>query len=518
MDILSFILLIAAFSLSYTFTGRYFMHMFQLNNYNTPVYLKWIEKRAASVLVKAVLVLSTIPLIIFFKSTGMLISGIIYIVLTYYYKPKDTRQKMVYTKPVIRMLVTMFILSLIVFILAIVLYYSSIPLLATILAAEFVMSPITVIVVKFINIPMEKQINKSFVKSANENITENIKLKTIVVGGSFGKTSTKRYLSELLNIRYKVYTVGENARNNIDIIKELSTVESDTDIFLCELSSHKIGETAELCKILKPDIGIITNIGEQNLDTFKSIENIAQSNKELAQFLENGKLYVNADMRKLVSMCSNFEPVTYGMDESAQYKIFNINVGEGGTGFDIITPDGETASFVTVLLGEHNIRNLTAAIITAHGLGISFEDMKTVVKNIKSVPHRLELVTTANSILIDDSSNSNSEGAEIALNILNSFPDCTKILITPGMSNYASKQDEYNYRLGESACGICDYVVLIGKKQTKYVLAALIENDFDLDKIFVVNSLPNAFLTLEEIAGSSGKKAILLENDIPQSV
>ena len=181
----------------------------------------------------------------------------------------------------------------------------------------------------------------------------------------------------------------------------------------------------------------------------------------------------------------------------------------------MVSSKGEKQEFKTKLIGRHNVENITGAIAVAVELGVPMEELVYAVKRLEAVPHRLELVKGSNSTIIDDAYNSNPVGAKIALDTLNCF-DGTKIIITPGMVELGAKQDELNKEFGKNIAKVCDYIVLVGKEQTKPIYEGIIGEKFNKDRLFVAGSFREGMDWINKI-NCEKEKFILIENDLPDN-
>ena len=144
------------------------------------------------------------------------------------------------------------------------------------------------------------------------------------------------------------------------------------------------------------------------------------------------------------------------------------------------------------------------------------EEIIEGIRYIKPVKHRLELLPKPNgSIVIDDAYNSNSTGAEMALEVLKSFETRKKILITPGIVDLGEHSEEYNKKLGKQAAEAADFVILVGEKQAQPIYKGLQEKNFSDEKIYVAKDLKDALAKMEQIADANS--VILFENDLPDN-
>ena len=208
--------------------------------------------------------------------------------------------------------------------------------------------------------------------------------------------------------------------------------------------------------------------------------------------------------------------VKYGLSKEADYYADNIKITEKGSTFDVIIPDKDPINIKTRLLGELNILNIVCAVAIADKLGLSEREIKLGAKYLRAVPHRLELKQNPNgSIIIDDAYNSNVKGANMALDVLKSFENRKKILITPGIVELGEKSEEINKDLGKKAAESADYIILVGAKQTIPIYEGIKEKKYPQNKVFIAKDLNEALVKMKE--EMTEKSVILLENDLPDN-
>jgi UDP-N-acetylmuramyl pentapeptide synthase len=236
----------------------------------------------------------------------------------------------------------------------------------------------TVVVADFLLTPWEKAIKRKWIKKAQKklNSPEFANLTVIGITGSYGKTSCKNILAEILRTQFRVLSSPESFNTPMGFARTVNEhLTPDTEILIMEMGARKRGDIAEMCGLSKPVYGIITAIGNQHLETFGNLENIRLTKMELADFVKKENLVV----------------------------------------FDDCPPE----QYETGLLGEHNQRNIGLCVKMARKLGITEDNIKTAVKHLRPTPHRLELIEAPNGIkILDDSYNSNTEGAKVALRVL----------------------------------------------------------------------------------------------------
>ena len=203
------------------------------------------------------------------------------------------------------------------------------------------------------------------------------------------------------------------------------------------------------------------------------------------------------------------------MSNDADYYAENIEITEKGSSFDVVMPNNKI-SVKTKLLGNLNILNIVCGVAIADKLGLTEEQIKMGIKYIKPVEHRLELRHNPNgSIIIDDSYNSNVRGSKMALEVLGSFKDRQRILITPGIVDLGDKAYEINKNLGKEATKYCDFIMFVGEKQARPMLDGVKEEKYPENKVFVAKNLDEAIQKMYQMMDS--KTVVLLENDLPDN-
>ena len=167
-------------------------------------------------------------------------------------------------------------------------------------------------------------------------------------------------------------------------------------------------------------------------------------------------------------------------------------------------------------LNPDNAYNILSAIACGYELGISIDELKTAVKMVKPVEHRLELKRLGNFYQIDDAYNSNPTGAHNACKVLNMMPGI-KVVVTPGMIELGEKEEYYNKEFGAQIAEVADYVVLIGEKRTKPIYEGLMSKGFDKDKIIVYNDVRKAYTFINGLTMDKKDVYALFENDLPDT-
>lgn len=499
----------------------YNMHMFQLNGYRFSTHMGWLKKNLGRFSVEYIIfALSFTGFINYEPLMGFCALSLLIAVAAQAVENRNKPQKkpLVYTPRVKRMLTTAFIIDALAFGAAI--YCLTTPrknLSFLVLGLISSLAPWSVVLANLINKPIELSVNKYYLLDAKKMLKMMPELETIGITGSYGKTSVKFYLYTILRAWTDTLVTPSSFNTPMGIVitirKSLKAVHK---IFLCEMGAKWVGDIKELCDIVHPRHGIITALGEQHLESFGSKENIIKTKYELSDALpEDGRLYVNFDNETIRKNPPKRAFITYGTTPDCDYYAFDEKVSMNGTAFNIKAPDGSVYDFDTKLLGHHNVVNITGAVAAANGFGMPMSEMKRYVRRIDAVPHRMQIVNKGDVTIIDDAFNSNPAGCRAALSTLKQM-DGTRILVTPGMVELGEEEYKLNKEFGEFAADCCDYIVLIGKKQTLPIKEGIESKSYPSERLLVFEEFTEAMKTLYAMK-TDKKKIILLENDLPDN-
>lgn len=517
IEILAYIAFFALLLASFTLNFVHYMHMFQLNSYHAGEQFKWISQNSKDILLRNIATVFVAIVLIwggFINYNFVYIAASIFLILLNIAKPKKAKKKLVFTPRVIRMCVTSILIYGAVCVLTTVFgFYTIAPAIVfPLLHFSALLMPL---VANFLNKPIEKAINNHYINDAKNIIDSLPDLNVIGITGSFGKTSTKFYLQKLLSAKFNVLMTPESYNTTMGVVKTVrGSLNATYDIFICEMGAKNVGEIKEICDIVKPKNSMITSIGEQHLESFKSVDNIIRTKFEIADCISDGLVFLNYDNDYIKNHKIDKNIVTYGIGEGKDYFADNISVSAKGTKFDLHSPNGDF-TFSTKLIGQHNVENIVGAIAVANKMGVSLRELSMPVRRLDCVPHRLQIIERGKSVVIDDAFNSNPAGAKAALDTLAIFEGC-KILVTPGMVELGEREYELNKAFGAQAADVCDYVVLVGEKQAVPLKDGLLEKNYPNEKMHIAKTFNDAMKFVDDIK-TTDKKIILLENDLPDN-
>ena len=446
---------------------------------------------------------------------------ILFSIISLYFKDNFVI-KLKITKRIIRLLLTNILLLTIITTISFI-YIKHITLF--IYSLYILLVPYFIIITNTLNKPIEKIINKYYIKLAEKKLNQNKILIKIAITGSYGKTTTKNIINNILSEHFYTLATPKSYNTMQGITKTINQyLNNNTEIFICEMGAFREKEIKEMTKFIKPHIVVITDIGEQHLETFKTINNIIKAKFEIINY-STAIPILNFDNQYIKN-----EPIQ-------KDKIYTIGINNTNTSIyasDIIVKNINnyiTTTFNinnldnkipidTMLLGHHNIYNILISygVIQAleqYNIHISDEQFSEAIYNTQPIPHRLSLNKEHNIYIFDDSYNSNIKGFTNAINTINQM-NTYKIIITPGLVDLKNKQKEYNETIANKL-NIFDEIYLINNQSSKYIYNQLLKTN-QTSIIHLFDSFKEAYQNiLSKHLNQNYEVSILIENDLPDN-
>ncbi len=392
--------------------------------------------------------------------------------------------------------------------------------------------------------PYENAIQQDFITDA-ERILKEFNPLAIGITGSYGKTGVKELLSAMLAEKYNVFRPPGSYNTLMGVTRIIrERLRPFHEVFVVEMGAYRKGSITKLCKLVKPQHGIITIIGVQHLERFKTKENIKAAKAELVHALpSDGIAVLNGDDLACREIAAEFQgsvvyfsvenddDVEKGIDAAGipVVRAENIGITSNGSDFDLVFYDdlsppvsggelkGEVEERISVhlsLLGRSAVSNACAAAAMADQLGVPRKAIALILDSIPHVKHRLEPIQREGGItVLDDAFNSNPIGAKNALEVLAGAAGGRRILVTPGFVELGRLEEEANYQFGKQAAAACDLAVLVGVRRIEPIRKGLLDAGFSDEKIWMVDSLNDGLERLKSYLQPGD--SMLLENDLP---
>lgn len=495
----------------------------QQNFYNeNNRYLKWgFQKIGRMVSIFDFILFFCNILAYVYQSEWLLLANLWYLLLIVFYFEKKHKEQVKIPLKVTSRLKRLIVTIAIIYLLPLLFYCltSNLYLYFLFLSFFVLLHFFIIYFANLFNRPIEAYVFHYYKKKAQKKLSDMKYMDVIGITGSYGKTSSKNILRDILSVKYNVFATPKNYNTQYGLILSINNyLDKFEDFFLAEMGAFKKGRIRLLCDLVHPKYGILTNIGTAHLETFGSRENIQQGKFELIESLpKDGLGILNKDdpWQREYSFQNDCSILWIGIEEKgADLYAHHIRMNADGMDFDVTFPNKKTHSFHTRLLGKANVYNILAGLAFGFYQGMSMQELEQGVRNIQPITHRLELKSRGNDTIIDDAYNSNPIGSKMALDVLK-LMDGMKIVVTPGMIELGSEQEVLNHEFGTQISEVADYVILVGREQTKPILDGLQEKLYPKDHVFVINDVKEAFPMIEKLKEKNRHTYILLENDLP---
>ena len=512
------------------FASRTLLHYFQLESYQFPGYFRTLKRNWKHSLLPGVcaaaglfvlfylcvliglysaLTLEKIWLMLLFGLFCLAASVGLGLLIARLFNAKHAKKKFVITARVKRLYAVHFVVMLLISC-----------LLRSAAAFLWVLFlPLIVALSGLLAWPIEKAISECYFRDARRKLLSNPGLIRIGLTGSYGKTSVKHILGTILSEKYPTLITPASFNTPMGVSRAIrERLTPSHQIFVGEMGARHVGDIKELCRLVKPTIGIITSVGPQHLETFKTIERIAKTKYELIDALpqEGSRSYFYNDgaiCKQLYDKTTKTKVLCGRDPETSDVWCDNVSVSAQGSCFTLHIKDKGSVDCQTRLLGEHSLQNILLASAVASDLGLTLKQISHGINKLQPVKNRLELISRPGGFtIINDAFNSNPVGAKAALNVLKAFPE-RRIIITPGMVELGEKEAEYNRDFGRAMKDCVDIAIIVGKNRVKPIIEGMKEVGFTDEQIFRVDSLNDSTRLLHTMVRPTD--TVLYENDLP---
>jgi UDP-N-acetylmuramoyl-tripeptide--D-alanyl-D-alanine ligase len=246
-------------------------------------------------------------------------------------------------------------------------------------------------------------------------------LSVIAITGSQGKTTTKDLLTQILSGNGNTVSPRGNFNNELGAPLTLLQANEDTKYCIVEMGARHVGDIAALCKITKPNIGVVLRVGTAHIGEFGSAERIAQAKSEMISTLDDQAIAILGDYDLYTPKMKQLHKgrtILFGEKNTDEVRAADLEIREGRPHFDLVTPEGR-ASVGLRLVGIHQTANALAAAAICSALGLSVDYIAGALStaSIQS-SWRMQVTEFDSGVLINDAYNASPESVESALRTL----------------------------------------------------------------------------------------------------
>lgn len=283
----------------------------------------------------------------------------------------------------------------------------------------------------------------------------------VAVTGSNGKTTTKDLTAAALNGLGQVQKTSGNFNNEVGVPMTLLELDEKHKAAVVEIGMRGLGQIESLAEVVKPTIGIVTNVSEAHIELLGSIENIARAKGELVEAIKSGgTIILNADNRHTAEMKNlageGVKVLTYALEKPADFVAKDILIGSVSTEFTL-SFHGKEYDFEIPMLGRHNVSNALAAIAAGYAVGLTVPDVQRGFSTLTTTKMRYEVIRRDGLTIVNDAYNASPASMRVAIKTTSEVYNGRLIAVLGDM-----------LELGE-----------ISERVHKEIGAELVENKFD---------------------------------------
>lgn len=295
---------------------------------------------------------------------------------------------------------------------------------------------------------IEKYLFMVYKKQAKRKLASMKELQIVAITGSYGKTSIKNFVAQILSRKFNVYATPRSINTLGGIMSDVNnSLPEDTEIYVCEAGARQSGDIYDITTFVEPQRVVVGKVGEAHIEYFKTLDNIIATKLEIMQSPKLERAFIHTSVTD-----EPHEKVTFFGDE-----VQNVNATLNGTDFDLAFDEG-TLSLHTDVLGKFQTMNIAVAVRIAKSFGMSDEEITRAVAKLEPVEHRLQLIKAGGKLILDDGYNGNIDGMLEGVRLC-SLHEGRKVIVTPGL---VESSDELNLKLINAINDVFDIVIVTG--------------------------------------------------------
>lgn len=259
------------------------------------------------------------------------------------------------------------------------------------------------------------------IKDMAEFYRKQLDIQVVGITGSVGKTSTKEVIASVLSEKYRVLKTLGNFNNELGLPLTVFRLREEHQIAVLEMGISDFGEMHRLSKIARPDVCVITNIGQCHLEYLKDRDGVLRAKSEIFDFMQpEGRIVLNGDDDKLsvVQEVKGVKPLFFGVESGREIYADEIEP-RGLKGIRCRIHAGEESFGVQIPIpGFHMVLNALAATAVGISMGLTTEQVKSGIEKLQSLGGRFHMIEKGDMLIIDDCYNANPVSMKASLDVL----------------------------------------------------------------------------------------------------
>jgi len=336
----------------------------------------------------------------------------------------------------------------------------------------------------------------------------------IAVLGSYGKTTMKELLNQVLSESKKTKSTPGNQNVAASHYRFSKTIEGDEDFLIIEFGEGKNGDIQRFSRTIQPTHAIITGLAPVHQDHYKNLDQQASDLLSIKNFVPEKNIYFNGESDDLKAYLVDQQSNLYNQQQVLGWQIGRIECSVDGLRFKM-TKNKKAIHVKSALVGRHLVGSLALVAALAENLGLKIDDIERGLSKTKPFQHRMQPYKLNDAIVIDDTYNGNLEGIKAGLNLLKELSFSKKIYVTPGLVDQGKKSNEIHFLIGQLiAEANPNEVVLMRNSTTKAINEGLFSKAFK-GKITIEDHPLEFYQNLSLL--SAQDTLIMLQNDWPDN-
>nr|WP_325299106.1 UDP-N-acetylmuramoyl-tripeptide--D-alanyl-D-alanine ligase [uncultured Dysosmobacter sp.] len=328
-------------------------------------------------------------------------------------------------------------------------------------------------------LPTDLRADKFYIKVADTRLAlralaaayrDRFNIPVVQITGSVGKTTTKEMIAAVLGTKLRVLKTPENFNNDIGTPLTLLGLGPEHQAAVIETGMNHFGEIEYLGEMVRPDIAVISNIGDAHIENLGSREGILRAKCEIfAHLKKDGLAVLNGDDALLDTVREPFRTVRCGQSEHCQARITEIaDHGVEGITCTVVTAR-DTYALTVPAPGAHMAYSASIAVAVGEELGLSREEIVRGVAAYEPSGSRMRVIRLPGGrILLDDCYNANPQSVTAALEVLAKTECDRRVAVLGDMGELGALTDQAHYNMGALAAMLgIDFVAAIGTKAVK---------------------------------------------------
>lgn len=292
-------------------------------------------------------------------------------------------------------------------------------------------------------------------------------VRVIAITGSAGKTTTKEYVRRIMKSRYRVFANPGNFNSMIGVPVTILETGSDNEYLVSEVGANQPGEVGFLSEMLRPEIGVITNVGDAHVGMFGSVENIAQAKAELLDHVSADGYTILPHDDPYCEFFANRSPsrtITFGRSDKADFVLRDVGSRKDAAG---ITFEINDSAIDLAVVGEYNALNACAAFAVGDVYGVEPGQIREALAGAIAMPGRGRVHSAGGVTVVDESYNASPASMKASLAMLQSLAASRRMTVLGDMKELGDFSSKRHQELGERLAAVeVDAVYWVGDEGT----------------------------------------------------